>query len=52
MHMCVCVQHLIEANGPALVDMLDRGGHVYVCGDAKVGHTHRVPDANSTRPNN
>lgn len=36
----VYVQHLIEEQAAALSGLLERGGHVYVCGDAK----HMAPD--------
>lgn len=36
----VYVQHLIEEQAGTLHGLLERGGHVYVCGDAK----HMAPD--------
>lgn len=36
----VYVQHLIEREAPALYGLLERGAHIYVCGDAK----HMAPD--------
>lgn len=31
----VYVQHLIEQEAAALYGLLERGAHIYVCGDAK-----------------
>jgi sulfite reductase alpha subunit-like flavoprotein len=36
----VYVQHLLEGKADMLFEMLEAGGHVYVCGDAK----HMAPD--------
>ncbi len=36
----VYVQHLIEQEASTLFGLLERGAHIYVCGDAK----HMAPD--------
>ena len=40
----VYVQHLIKTHAKDVLDMIDKGANIYVCGDAK----HMARDVNST----